>query len=152
MPSTSTKVTHYSCLPLLLLHRPQNHGRRPFVTRVTKLRGGCLPHPEVVFHAMLVTFSSPLVLRFSTSCYGCHQSALNLGVSQQVSTIYPSKPALCSFWGCLPHPEVQFHAMLVTFLSSLVLCFSTSYLKRPKLKQKTSFNGYERKYNKCQYK
>ncbi len=24
--------------------------------------------------------------------------------------------------------------------------------KRPKLKQKTSFNGYERKYNKCQYK
>ncbi len=80
---------------------------------------GCLPHPEDEFHAMLVTFLSSMVLRFSTSCYGCHQSAPDIGVSQQVSTIYPSKPALCSFWGCLPHPEVEFHAMLVTFLLDL---------------------------------
>ncbi len=29
---------------------------------------------------------------------------------------------------------------------------SRKVLKRPKLKQKTSFNGHERKYNKCQYK
>ncbi len=29
---------------------------------------------------------------------------------------------------------------------------SRKVLKRPKLKQKTGFNGYERKYNKCQYK
>jgi hypothetical protein len=75
---------------------------------------------------MLVTLLSSLVLRFSTSCYGCHQLASDLGVSQQVSTIYTSKTALCSLWVCLPHPEVEFHAMLVTFLSSLVLRFSTS--------------------------
>ncbi len=56
---------------------------------------------------MLVTFLSSLVLRFSTSCYGCHLLALDLGVSQQVSTIYPSKPALCSLWGCLPQPEPE---------------------------------------------
>ncbi len=87
---------------------------------------GCLPHPEVEFHAMLVTFFSSLVLRFITSCYGCHQLAPDHVVSKQVSTIYPSKPALCSFWGCLPHREVEFHAMLVTFLSSLVLRFGTS--------------------------
>ncbi len=29
---------------------------------------------------------------------------------------------------------------------------SRKVLKRPKFKQKTSFKGYERKYNKCQYK
>ncbi len=87
---------------------------------------GCLTHPEVEFHAMMVAFISSLVLRFSTSCYGCHQLAPDLGVPQQVSTIYPSKPALCSFWGCLTHHEVEFDAMLVTFLLSLVLHFSTS--------------------------
>ncbi len=87
---------------------------------------GCLTHPEVEFDAMLVTFLSSLVLRFSTSCNGWHQLAPNLGVSQRVSTMYSSKPALCSFWGCLPHPQVQFHALLVTFLSSLVLRFSNS--------------------------
>ncbi len=85
----------------------------------------CLPHPEVEFHAMLVTFLSVLVLRFTTSCYGCHQLTPDLGVSQQVSTIYPSKPALCRFWSCLPPPEVEFHATLVTFFSSLVLRFTT---------------------------
>ncbi len=76
---------------------------------------------------MLVMFLSYLVLRFSTSCYGCHQLAIDLGVPQQVSTIYPSKAALCSIWACLPHPEVELHDMLVTFLSSLVLCVSTVY-------------------------
>ncbi len=76
---------------------------------------GCLTHPEVEFHAMLVTFLSSLVLRFSTRSYGCHQSAPDHGVSLRVSTIYPTKPALCSFWGCLPHPEVEFHVRLVTF-------------------------------------
>ncbi len=86
---------------------------------------GCLTHPEVVFVAMLVTFLSSFVLLFSTSYYGCHQLAPDRGVSQQVSTIYPSKPALCGFWGCLPHPEVEFHARLVTFLSSFLLHFST---------------------------
>ncbi len=86
----------------------------------------CLPHPEVQFHAMLVTFLSSSVLRISNSCYGCRQLAPDLGVSQQVSTIHPSKPALCSFWRCLPHPEVEFHAMLVTLLSSLVVRFITS--------------------------
>ncbi len=30
------------------------------------------------------------------------------------------------------------------------LDISRKVLKRPKFKQKTSFNGYERKYNKCQ--
>jgi hypothetical protein len=75
---------------------------------------------------MLVTFLSSLVLRFSIGCYGCQQLAQDLGFSQQVSTIYPTKPALCSVWGCLPHPEVEFHAFLVTFLSSLVLRFSIS--------------------------
>ncbi len=86
----------------------------------------CLPHPEVEFHAMLVTFLSSLVLHFRTSCCGCHQLAPDLGVPEQVSSIYASKLAICSFWSCLPHPEVEFHAMLVTFLSSLVLHFSTS--------------------------
>ncbi len=62
---------------------------------------------------MLVRFLSSLVLCFSTNCYGCHQLAPDLRVSQQVSTIFPSKPALYSFWGCLPHPEVEFHAALV---------------------------------------
>ncbi len=85
-----------------------------------------LTHPEVEFHAMLVTFFSSLVLRFTTSCYGCHQLAPDLGVPQQVTTIYHSKPAICSFWGCLTHPEVEFHAMLVTFFSSMVLRFTTS--------------------------
>ncbi len=37
------------------------------------------------------------------------QNALH---SQEVSTIYPSKPGLCCVWGCLPHPEVEFHARL----------------------------------------
>ncbi len=87
---------------------------------------GCFTHPEVEFHAMLVTFFSSLVLRFTTSCYGCPQLAPDLGVPQQVSTIYPSKHAHSSFWGCLTHPEVEFHAMLVTFLSSFVFPFSTS--------------------------
>ncbi len=76
---------------------------------------------------MLVTFFSSLVLRFSTSCYGCHQSVPDLDVPQQVSTICPFKLALCSFWGCLPYPDVEFHARLVTFLSSSVLCVATIY-------------------------
>ncbi len=75
---------------------------------------------------MLMTFLLSLVLRFGTTCFGCHQLEPDLGVSQQVSTIFPSKPALCSIWSCLPHPEVEFHARLVTFLSSLVLRFSNS--------------------------
>ncbi len=81
--------------------------------------------PEVEFPAMLVTFLSSFVLRFSNGCYGCHQLAPDLGVSQQVSTIHPSKPALFSIWRCVPHPEVEFHAKLVTFLLSLLLCFGT---------------------------
>jgi hypothetical protein len=76
---------------------------------------------------MLVTFLSSLVLRFSTCYNGCHQSATDLGVSQPVSTMYPSKPALCSVWGCLSHPEVEFHARLVTILSSSVLSVTTVY-------------------------
>ncbi len=72
-------------------------------------------------------FFSSLVLPFTTSCYGCHQLATDLGLLQHVSTTYPSKPALCSFWGCLPHPEVEFHARLVTFLSSSVLSVTTVY-------------------------
>ncbi len=72
-------------------------------------------------------FLLSFILRFSTSCYGCHQFAPHLGVSQQVSTTYPSKPALSSFWGCLPHPEVEFHARLVTFLSCSVLSVTTVY-------------------------
>ncbi len=43
------------------------------------------------------TFISTVLLRLSTTCYGCHQLAPDLGVSQQVSTMYPSKPALCSY-------------------------------------------------------
>ncbi len=111
---------------------PTNHAVRQQVSTFYPLKPalcsfwGCLTHPEVDFDAMLVTFLSSLVLRFTTSCYGCHQVATDLGVPQQVSTFYPLKPALCSFWGCLTHPEVEFHAMLVTFLSSLVLRFSTS--------------------------
>ncbi len=31
-----------------------------------------------------------------------------------------SKPAVSSFWSCLPHPEVEFLPKLVTFLSSLI--------------------------------
>ncbi len=46
--------------------------------------------------------------------------APDLGVSQQASTIYALKPPLCSCWGCLPHPEVEFHARRVTFLSSFL--------------------------------
>ncbi len=87
---------------------------------------GCLPHFEVEFHAMLVTFLLSLALRFSTSSYGCHQLAKDPGVPQQVTSINPSKHAICSFVGCLTHPIVEFHGMLVTFLSSLVLHFSTS--------------------------
>ncbi len=88
---------------------------------------GCLTHPEVEFDPMLVAFLSSFVLRFSTSIFGCHQLASDIGVSQQVSTIYPSKGALCSFWGCLPHPEVEVHARLVTCLSSSVLCVTIVY-------------------------
>ncbi len=84
---------------------------------------GCLPHPEVEFHARLVTFLSSWVLTITTVYYGSHQLALDNGVPQQVSSIYPSKPAICSIWGCLTHPEVEFQAMLVTFFSSLVLRF-----------------------------
>ncbi len=87
----------------------------PFETSTLQLLGLFTTHPEVEFHALLVTFLSSLVLRFSASCYGCHQLATGPGVSQQVSSIYPSKPALCSHWGCLPHREVEFHAMPVTF-------------------------------------
>ncbi len=100
---------------------------------------GCLTQPEVELDAMVVTFLSSLLLRFKTSCYGCHQLALDLGVSQQVSTTYHSKPALCIFWGCLPHPEVEFHARLVTFLSSSVLSVTTVYFGSQQLAQDPGF-------------
>ncbi len=87
------------------------------------------------------------------------QNYPELNQTEQIAKVLSPRPAqlitLPAYMECHDHSYTQI-VIGLKGQAEFEVCgnvnISRKLLKRPKLKQKTSFNGFERKYNKCQYK